>query len=674
MLRSLFSGISGLNNHLTMLDVVGSNIANVNTIGYKSSRVTFRELLTQTIRGATRPVSGTFGGTNPTQIGLGATLQSIDPTFTQGNLQTTGKITDLAIEGDSFFIVSDGQNRFYTRAGTFAFDGLGQMVMSGTGHVVQGIMAEDNGTIDYGKPLENIVLGDNLVTPAQATTELKISGNLDANADARGTILQSNPFFALARSDDLVVNLYSDRGATLGVQPFDTLDVSFDAGGTSYSTSIQITATTTIADLIAQLDAIAPAEADFSFNAATGTISVMATGGGISNLQFSIPGRPDFNTELGLNGTIPPLSSDTSNTLLGPARSTDTLDTLYNHSGATLSFNAGDQFVITGTTAGSSNQVTLTVTPGVTTLQDVADAFQQVFGITNASASVVDPQGHIIVTGDPGLNNSLTLVGVANSATTSPNTDFTTNLDFVETQKASDAESWRTTATVYDSLGRDFRIGLTFTKRTGTNLWDWVADAPAGVNILQGGSGTVGFDPNGLLTSFDYGDGSGALMLDPGGGAAVMSINLDPGAFGTLEGLLQFDGASTATAKDFDGHGAGVLQSVTINNAGEIVGQFTNGINRTLAQIALADFNNPNGLQRIGNNLYGVSSNTGPESVTFVGQNATSTIAPGSLEMSNVDLSQEFTQMIIAQRGFQANARVISTGDEMLSELVTLRR
>ncbi len=674
MLRSLFSGISGLNNHLTMLDVVGSNIANVNTIGYKSSRVTFRELLTQTVRGATRPQSGAFGGTNPMQIGLGSTLQSIDPTFTQGNLQTTGKITDLAIEGDSFFIVSDGQNRFYTRAGTFVFDGLGQLVSSGTGHVVQGIMAEDDGSIDYGKPLENIVLGDNLVTPAEATTRLNLAGNLDANADARGTILQSDQFFALSRGNDLVVNLYSDRGTSLGVQPFDTLDVSFTAGGTNYSASIQITGTTTINDLITQLDAIAPAEADFSFDPVTGTISVMATGGGITNLQFSIAGRPDFNTELGLNGDIPALSSDTSNTLLGPARATDALDTLYNQNGAALSFNAGDQFVITGTTAGQSNQVTLTVTPGVTTLQDVADAFQQVFGITNANASVVAPDGRIVVNGDPGVSNALTLVGVANGATTSPNTDFTTNLDFVETQKATDAESWRTTATVYDSLGRDFRIGLTFTKRTGTNLWDWVADAPSGVNILQGGSGTIGFDPNGLLTSFDYGDGSGALMLDPGGGAAVMSIELDPGDFGSLDGLLQFEGASTATAKDFDGHGAGVLQGVTINNAGVIMGQFTNGINRALAQIALADFNNPNGLKRIGNNLYAVSSNTGPETVTFVGQNATSSIAPGALEMSNVDLSQEFTQMIIAQRGFQANARVISTGDQMLSELVTLRR
>ena len=132
MLRSLFSGISGLSNHMTMLDVVGSNIANINTVGYKSSRVTFRELLTQTIRGATRPVAGVTGGTNPVQIGLGTVVQSIDPTFAQGNLQNTGKITDLAIEGDGFFILSDGSSRYYTRAGTFTFDGLGQLSSTGT--------------------------------------------------------------------------------------------------------------------------------------------------------------------------------------------------------------------------------------------------------------------------------------------------------------------------------------------------------------------------------------------------------------------------------------------------------------------------------------------------------------------------------------------------------------
>jgi len=674
MLRSLFSGISGLNNHLTMLDVVGNNIANINTIGYKSSRVTFRELLTQTLRGATRPVSGSLGGTNPAQIGLGSAIQSIDPTFTQGNLQTTGKNTDLAIEGDAFFVVSDGASRYYTRAGTFTFDGSGQLVMSGTGHAVQGIMAENDGTIDYGKPLQNLVLGNNLVTPAQETTSLKLAGNLNADSDALGSVLQSNQFFALSRASDRVAGLYSARGISLGVQPYDNLDVSFTAGGTNYKGSVQITDTTTITDLITQLDAIAPADADFSFNAPAGTVSVMATGGDITNLNFNIAGRPNFNTELGLNGTVPAGTSDTSNTLLGAARATDTLDNLYNQSGAALVFNPGDQFVVSGSTAGVTNQQTLAVTPGVTTLQDLANTFKSVFSITNANASVVNGDGRVVVSGDPGTNRAISLVSVSNAASTTPNTDFTTNLNFTKTQSARDTASWRTTSTAFDSLGRDFRVGLTFTKRTGTNLWDWVADAPPGVNVLQGGAGTAGFGPDGMLTSFDFNDGSTGVVMDPGGGASVMTVALDPGKFGSLDGLLQFDGSSTVTAKDFDGHGSGVLQGVNINNAGVVVGQFTNGINRALAQVGLAEFNNSNGLQRIGNNLFSTSSNTGPETVSFIGQNATASIAPGTLEMSNVDLSQEFTQMIIAQRGFQANARVISTSDQMLSDLVSLRR
>jgi flagellar hook protein FlgE len=671
MLRSLFSGISGLSNHLTMLDVVGSNIANINTVGYKSSRVTFRELLTQTIRGATRPVSGVFGGTNPVQIGLGSVVQSIDPTFSQGNLQNTGKITDLALEGNGFFIVSDGASRFYTRAGTFAFDGLGQLVSTGNGYTVQGVMAEDDGTIDFGRPLETIRLGNDLVTPAQATSTLVLAGNIDADADALGTITLSSAFLDRAEVGDILTGLSNSAGVQMGVQAGDDIDVSFSVGAVNYNASYSVAATSTMNDLVAFLSGIAPGDATFTLTA-NGAVQVQAGPTAIDSLSIRIDGRPDFTNSMFPAGTIPAGTTALSDEMRSPAETSDLLDDLYNSNGDKVSLIPGDDIRVDGTVGGQNVSQILVYQAGVTQLGDLASIIQSAFGITNPTGVVVDATGRLQVNGDPGLSSEITEISI--SMIGAPNTPFTTNLNFSEVQEARDAVTWRTTATVFDSLGRDFRIAIAFTKRTGTNLWDWAVTAPSGVTVLQGGTGTVGFGPDGRLSSFDFTDGNNSLLMDPGNGSEIMQVTLDPGEFGALDGLLQFEGPSTATAKDFDGHGAGTLQGITINNAGVIVGQFTNGINRSLAQVALAEFNNPQGLQRLGNNMYGTSSNTGPESIVFVGANASGSIVPGSLEMSNVDLSTEFTQMIIAQRGFQANARVITTGNEMLSELVTLKR
>ncbi len=672
MLRSLFSGISGLSNHLTMLDVVGSNIANINTVGYKSSRVTFREMLTQTIRGATRPVSGVTGGTNPVQIGLGTVVQSIDPTFSQGNLQNTGKITDLAIEGDGFFILGDGASRFYTRAGSFTFDGLGQLVSTGTGYTVMGVMAEDDGSIDYGRPIEALRLGNDLVTPAQATESLVLAGNIDADADALGTITHSHSFLDAAAGADILSGLSNSTGTNLGISAGDDVTIQVEVGGTTLSGTYTTTATSTMSDLVAFMNTVTPANATFSMTA-NGAIQVNASGGqAIDRISVNIPGGTTFSNAMFPSGTIPPGGSALSDELRTPATAADLLDNLYSSSGGKLAFVPGDDIRIDGTVGGVNVVQNLTYNAGATTLGDLANAVQTAFGITNATGVLVDGTGQIEINGDPGLDSEITEISV--SMVGAPNTPFTTNLAFSESQEARDAITWRTTATLFDSLGRDFRVAVSYTKRSGTNLWDWTVTPPSGVTVLQGGSGTVGFSANGRLSSFDFTDGSNGILMDPGNGSEIMQVALDPGEFGGLEGLLQYRGPSTATAKDFDGHGAGSLQGITINNDGILIGQFTNGINRSLAQVAMAEFNNSSGLKRLGNNVYGTSSNTGPESITYVGANASGSIVPGSLEMSNVDLSTEFTQMIIAQRGFQANARVISTGDEMLSELVTLKR
>jgi len=150
MFKSLYSGVSGLGANLTNLDVIGNNIANSNTVGFKSGRVTFNEMLTQTIKSASRPVAGGLGGTNPQQVGLGTQVGSIDTNFNQGNFQTTGKKTDLAIQGAGFFILNDGQSNVYTRAGIFGLDSENTLVNPSTGMRVQGVMADSDGILPAG--------------------------------------------------------------------------------------------------------------------------------------------------------------------------------------------------------------------------------------------------------------------------------------------------------------------------------------------------------------------------------------------------------------------------------------------------------------------------------------------------------------------------------------------
>ncbi len=415
MMRSLFSGVSGLRNHQIRMDVIGNNIANVNTVGYKSSRVTFEEAFAQLLQGASRPPgdSGNVsGGVNPIQVGLGMNIGSIDLLFTQGNIETTGVTTDLAIQGDSFFVVSDGTSNYFTRSGNFQLDANGRLVASTNGYVVQGKLAVDGVLTDT---IQDIELPFGQKSAAKATENVSLAGNLDAEA------------------------------------------------------------------------------------------------------------------------------------AVGDVR--------------------------------------------------------------------------------------------------------------------------ETTITVFDAMGAREEVTITFTKASGTT-WDYAVTVASGT-VVSGDTGTLTFDNQGRLTTPVP---STPFVFTPASGAQDVSIAIDFGTAGTINGLSQFAAPSTAVLKDQDGYTMGDLERFSIDQTGTITGAFTNGVTLTLAQIALADFNNPAGLIRDGDNMYQVSANSGSPVVGFAGEGSQSVITSGALEMSNVDLAQEFTSMITAQRGFQSNARVITTSDEMLQEVVTLKR
>ncbi len=446
MMRSLFAGVSGLRNHQVRMDVIGNNVANVNTVAFKAGRVTFKEGFAQLLQGASRP-PGDHGGINPIQVGLGMQIGSIDQMFTQGNIETTGVNTDLAIQGDSFFVVAKGNQHFYTRSGNFQLDADGRLVSPTNGFVVQGRMASD-GVLQDG--ITDIRLPFGQKTPARATSEVALAGNLDASATP------------------LVIDASSD--------PPTVADASFDP---------------------------------------------------------------------------------------------------------------------------------------------------------------LDPANAAILA-DPANRKSIV----------------------------------QTSITAYDSLGAKHEMKIVLWK-IAENEWAWNVDDrdldTGGAGVTIEGDQTFTFGENGFID----GTPMPTIRFTPSG-AEEVSISMMPGS-GTT-GLSHFAASSTAVLRDQDGYTMGTLQGFSIDRTGTITGAFTNGINVTLGQIVLADFNNPGGLLRVGDNMYGVSGNSGGAVLGFALEGSQSFISSGALEMSNVDLAQEFTNMIISQRGFQANSRVITNSDEMLQEVVNLKR
>jgi len=392
------------------MDVIGNNIANINTIGFKAGRATFSELYAQTLQGGTQSV-GSNGGINPIQVGLGMKTSSIDNLFTQGNIETTGQNTDLAIQGQAFFIVKKDGKDVYTRAGGFSLDGSGRLVNPGDGSIVQGKLADNLGNIPSGTQLSDLTIPLDQKSPAHATTTVKFAGNLDSSA-AVGTVVNSS-------------------------------------------------------------------------------------------------------------------------------------------------------------------------------------------------------------------------------------------------------------VSVFDAMGNQHTVTLTFTN-TGTNAWSWSAAVPLPATTAS--AGTVTFDGTGALNTLT----GSPLTVTTNNGSPNLSVVLDMGTPGVFSGLTQSKGDSTVTPREQDGYGSGTLNGISIDAGGRINGTFSNGTVMTLGQIMLAEFNNPSGLLKSGDNSWDVSGNSGTPAIVSPGNE--SKIVSGALEQSNVDLSNEFTQMITAQRGFQANARVITTSDEFLQEIVNLKR
>ncbi len=677
MFKSLYSGVSGLAANLTNLDVIGNNIANSNTTGFKSGRVTFNEMLTQTIKSASRPVAGGLGGSNPQQIGLGTSVGSIDTNFAQGNFQTTGKNTDLAIQGPGFFVLSDGQSRVYTRAGIFGLDSENVLVNPSTGLRVQGVMADSSGVIGTG-PMTDIFIDPGLVVPAAPSTQISLMGNLDSDSDAKGTVMESPAFLVAAEGGDLLTDMSGETLGGLGLSVGDTININGrQAGAEINALSITVTEGMDLDTMLAEVQT-SLSNAGVAMNlsvAADGSILALPTSGTIDGFSLTVVGKTQFNTNLGFPSSMVPGTGGSSSQLRAYAQSDDLLSEMFDASGVSLGLDTGATSLdVSGSIGGTQTTVTPMVVDATTTLGELAMEIQYSLNVDSQPVEI-NESGQIVVRGEVGTATaigdiSISETGVINSA-------LETAFDFAQTQQASDKKTFSMATSVFDSLGDEHTVSFSFEKVPGQNEWIWQANTEGSETILSGGSGRMRFSDTGTVSAFTFDDGSSSLSIQPQPtgteGAANLDLIVDFGEIGALTGLTQFEG--TGNLKSIaDGYGTGSLVDFNIDQSGTITGIFSNDTAQAIARIGMASFSNADGLTRDANNTYRRSGNSGQAIEMFAGEGNGISLVPGALETSNVDLAKEFTNLVVAQRAFQANSRVITTADQVMQELVNLVR
>lgn len=707
MLRSLYSSISGLQNHQVRMDIIGNNISNVNTTGFKSQRVTFEESFSQLLEGSSRPPGG-GGGTNPVQVGLGMSIGSVDTLLTQGNISSTGQITDLAIEGDSYFAVSNGEETLYTRNGSFQIDSEGQLVLPTNGYVLQGKIADNTGEFPAGTVIDNIQIPFDEQSPARATEQVNFSRNLNSDSAALGTVVHTQRFLAATEATDTLQEMFNAQGESIGIKTADVITLSADFGAGTTSAAFTVTDTSTLDDLRAAMETFiaggAPGSTvtiDGTAGSATEGAVIVNANANISNfmLQSDNPLSSGFlATSFFYPATMTAGDTENSTTFRSPASSTDNILSVMDDEGRTLGLEAGDPITVTANVGNNSYGGTSTPTVqtvagagNLVTMQDLMDHIRNELRLPERDGSINDnlsvsmnapnsddnvTDGSIVIRGQQGEDFSITGLSILAQNSdldgTAPN-NFTQNVSAVEFQQARDTGVYDTSITVYDDSGATHVATMTYIHSGQPGRWNWEVSMGGDETIVSGGAGELTFGQDGSVASFTFNDNSSRLTVNPNNGASSMEIQLDIGGPGDFQGITQFEAPTTVSAVLQDGYGTGSLSDVAIDEFGFVTGSFSNGTNRALAQVMLVDFTNPGGLQKIADSVYSISNNSGDPVYSAAGDDS-SKIKPGALELSNVELSREFTEMITTQRGYQANSRVITVSDSLLEELVNLKR
>lgn len=847
-MRSLWSGVSGLQAHQVAMDVEGNNISNVNTTGFKYSRADFGTMFSQTVKIATAPTDGR-GGSNPLQIGLGVSVSSTTRIHSQGSVQTTDKNTDVAINGDGFFMVSDdgGLTRYLTRSGDFKLDAYGNFV-NNAGFVVQGWNINwDTQSIDSSRTPQNIFIDPGMHIPAAKSTEVAIKANLNSGLNIGNA---ARPLYALDsvhgfnkktgetkdENDNGITQFYTTsknsmevtekgvdagslfnaKGQGLNLRDGQGIWVSyadakfttdkannanvFDPNSTIAQQNnvifwgnkdIAVTLDINLNGIRIQNNNIRSLDEAIAYintftaptdtRDGTGVKAVKkADGSGIEFVNDNADGTTDNmkNIDLTVNvgnsagerntinynantGVFSPqggnLTTAQNNTswITGTAQvgqpqnvkvvtahkyiySSNPVDIgpMYNPDGGPT-FQPGANANTRPTEPGSAaywdavnGGLLNTNVRTFRTTEDLRELLQRdarygvdYDGSGTFAAADINQNIKVVVTADGhfAISNAKedstvpgnAINGQANAVTTTPkNMSFnitaysnkqgtvSTNDAFTAIFKAFDgplvignqikeSEQLKLSAfsaglEIYDSLGSKHTLEVQFVKQSttqdGGNEWQMIIRVPEPAEINTTGEGpnnivvgTARFNNDGSLASYN----PKTLNFSPNNGAAPnQQIKLSFGTSGSNDGLVSSNSASTLTGQATDGYTSGNLKpdAIRVDDKGNILGEFTNGKTFAVAKIAMASVANNSGLEEIGGNLFKVTANSGAIVVGEAGTGGRGEMKTSALEMSNVDLSRSLTELIIIQRGYQANSKTISTSDQMLQTLIQLKQ
>lgn len=563
---ALFTSMTGMETNSEMLSIAGNNISNINTTAFKRSQMTFETQISQTMRNGSAP-SAQLGGSNPAQVGLGVRMSSIRQDFSGGSLTATGVNTDMALEGNGYFIVDLNGERRFTRDGGFSLDRDFNLTKPGGGGLVQGYGIDEDFNVVEGV-LTNVNIPIGLLTVAKETSEVRFAGNLNAGGDIAtlGSIVSTE-------------ELYSDAGATTFADGATALDSVFDVDGNQ---------------LFATNDTI--------------TITGASKGGAVIEDRV-------FGVGAGLTG----------------------------------------------------------VDAEGTTVQEMMDFLDEVFGIdTTLSGGVTITNGVIDIESNTGTANTIRLENgnFIKNADTSPETPVI----FSETQDA-DGESVRTSFIAYDSLGNTLTIDLTLVledKDDSGTTWRVYAQSDDDSDLDRAlGTSIATFDTDGQLVNIT--DPSFVIDRDNTGAGTPQSIEI---VLDQPEGAVTslFDVTSQFNSLSQDGLPIGTLEDFTVSQDGTLTGVFSNSALRTLGRIPVAVFANNEGLEDMGGNLFRAGVNSGDPVIVTATTGGSGQIVGRALELSNVDLAEEFINIINASTGFSANSRVLSTSDRLIQELLATVR
>ncbi|MCE7207627.1 flagellar hook protein FlgE [Campylobacter coli] len=846
MMRSLWSGVSGLQAHQVAMDVEGNNISNVNTTGFKYSRADFGTMFSQTVKIATAPTDGR-GGSNPLQIGLGVSVSSTTRIHSQGSVQTTDKNTDVAINGDGFFMVSDdgGLTRYLTRSGDFKLDAYGNFV-NNAGFVVQGWNINwDTQSIDSSRTPQNIFIDPGMHIPAAKSTEVAIKANLNSGLNIGNA---ARPLYALDsvhgfnkktgetkdENDNGITQFYTtsknsmevtEKGVDAGSlfngsgqglnlregqgiwmsfadSKFTTNGTNrtgFDAnnktnqnnvvfwGSENQKTRLDITLNgvaiqnadiTSLDQAIAYINTftnpqegregtgiVASKNANgtgiiFTNRNENGTtdnmkninlvVNAQNTAGELWNATWN-QGNNNFtfgNGKVNTNGSVWTATGGANNQTTGPTNAVVITAHKYTYSSSPQNIppmynpDGGAQF-----TDNDNNPNTKPTDPAsgnywdalrgslyntdvrvFRTTEDLRELLQRDarYGVDyngNGAFTTEDINQKVTITvSDDGRftvsnakqDSQIPANALQNQAVTTTAKDLSFNVtaytdalgkvstndaftkifkafDGVQTAGSQKKESEQLKLSafsagleIYDSLGSKHTLEVQFVKQSttqdGGNEWQMIIRVPEPAEINTTGEGpnnivvgTARFNNDGSLASYN----PKTLNFSPNNGAAPnQQIKLSFGTSGSNDGLVSSNSASTLTGQATDGYTSGNLKpdAIRVDDKGNILGEFTNGKTFAVAKIAMASVANNSGLEEIGGNLFKVTANSGNIVVGEAGTGGRGEMKTAALEMSNVDLSRSLTELIIIQRGYQANSKTISTSDQMLQTLIQLKQ